>query len=91
MNERFLACFADRDWDAMAAALADDHFNEDHRRVVNAGLHRGRDAELENFRSAADIGGTHATSTTLATRGEHLALARARYEGSEDSTSISYR
>ena len=44
--ERFLACFAARDWDAMADAMADDHFNEDRRRVVNAGLHRGRDAQL---------------------------------------------
>ena len=83
VNERFLACFADRDWDAMADALADDHFSEDRRRVVNADLHRGRDAELENFRSAAEVGCTHATSNALAARGERLALARARYEGPE--------
>ena len=44
--ERFLAHFAARDWDAMAELLADDISTDDRRRVVNAGIRRGRDAEI---------------------------------------------
>ena len=46
-NERFLACFAARDWDAMAEILAVDHYSDDRRRVVGAGTRHGRDAEIE--------------------------------------------
>ena len=42
MAERFLADFAARDWDAMPSLLADDFSTDDRRRVVNAGLRRGR-------------------------------------------------
>ena len=44
--ERFLAHFAARDWDAMAEILADDISIDDRRRVVNAGIRHGRDAEI---------------------------------------------
>ena len=37
VDERFLAYFAARDWDAMAEMLADDFSIDDRRRVVNAG------------------------------------------------------
>ena len=43
--ERFRAYFAARDWDAMAEILADDISNDDRRRVVNAGIRHGRDAD----------------------------------------------
>ena len=33
-----MAHFTARDWDAMAAMLADDFSSDDRRRVVNAGL-----------------------------------------------------
>ena len=46
VNERFRAYFAARDWDAMAELLADDVYIDDRRRVVNAGLRHGRDAEI---------------------------------------------
>ena len=42
MDERFNAYFAARDWDAMAETLADDVCVDDRRRVVNAGVLRGR-------------------------------------------------
>ena len=45
--ERFLAYFAARDWDAMAQMLADDISVDDRRRVVNAGIRHGRDADIE--------------------------------------------
>ena len=58
--------------------------------MVNAGVRRDRDAEIKDFRSAADLGVTHATSNTIATRGERLALTRSRYSHSdEDSEAFS--
>ena len=41
--------FASRDWKAMAAILADDIFTDDRRRVVNAGVRQGRDAETRKL------------------------------------------
>ena len=72
--ERLLAYFAARDWDTFAEILADDISTEDRRRVVNAGIRQDRDAEIKDFRSAADLGVTHATSNVIATRGERLVL-----------------
>ena len=83
-NERSHAYFAARDWDAIAEIVADDISTDDRRRVVNAGLRQGRDATIESFRWAADLGVTHATSDPIATRGERLVLTRARYSHSDD-------
>ncbi|WP_066972719.1 BTAD domain-containing putative transcriptional regulator [Mycobacterium sp. 852002-50816_SCH5313054-b] len=83
--ERMQACFTAPDWDALADALVDDVHNEDRRRVVNAGVLRGRGAVVETMRWAADLGVTHATSHVIATRGERLVLAHAGYsQGDED-------
>jgi hypothetical protein len=76
VGDRFSACFAARDWDAMAEMLAADYSADDRRRVVNAGIRHGRDTEIENFRAAADLGFTSFTSAVIATRGEHLVLSR---------------
>ncbi|MDT5372175.1 MAG: hypothetical protein QOC62_6606, partial [Mycobacterium sp.] len=78
VTERVLAYAAARDWEAMARMLAADYSSDDRRRVVNAGIRHGRDAEIENFRAAADIGFTDATSSVIATRGERLVLSRLR-------------
>ena len=61
--ERFRHHFAARDWDAMAEMLAADMSNDDRRRVVNAGIRRGRDAEIENMRAPPISGVTNITST----------------------------
>jgi hypothetical protein len=74
--ERFLAQFAARDWDAMAEILADDYSADDRRRVVNAGIRHGRDAEIANMQTIADLGFTDVTSTVSATRGDRLVLIR---------------
>ncbi len=79
--ERVLAHFAARDWDAMAQLLADDVFSDDRRRVVNAGVRHGRDAEIEDVQAAADVGITNMTSAVIATRGERLVLTRVRASG----------
>lgn len=75
--ERFRATFTARDWDSMAAMLADDLYNEDRRPVVNAGVRHGRDSLLQDMRSAADAGIPTLGSIDLATRGDRLVLVRA--------------
>ncbi|MDQ1493581.1 MAG: hypothetical protein QOG69_64, partial [Actinomycetota bacterium] len=75
--ERHSAHFAARDWDALAKVLADDILVDDRRRVVSAGIKRGRDAEIANLRAVADVGITYMTSVVIAVRGERLMLAHA--------------
>jgi hypothetical protein len=84
--ERMQACFMARDWNALADTLVDDIYNGDHRRVVNAGIQHGRDAAMENMRLAADLGITHATSSVIAIRGEHLALIRAQFSQDDEKS-----
>ena len=84
--ERYSAHFAARDWDALAKILADDISIDDRRRVVNAGIQHGRDAEIANLRAAADAGFMDLTSVVVAARGERLILTHAsgREGGSEE-------
>ncbi len=77
--QRFLACFAARDWAAMANMLVDRYSTDDRRRTVNAGIRYGRDAAMDDFRAGADVGFMTGASVVVATRGERLALTRARY------------
>ncbi|GBG37430.1 hypothetical protein NJB14197_00340 [Mycobacterium montefiorense] len=85
--ERFLAHFAARDWATVAETFADDFSSDDRRRVVGAGVRHGRDAQVADLRSIADVGITHVTSAPVATRGERLVLTRGRlsagHQGSE--------
>ncbi|PBJ65395.1 hypothetical protein BB737_13180, partial [Mycobacterium avium subsp. hominissuis] len=81
--ERFLAHFAIRDWDAMAGLLADDFYSEDRRRTLNAGIRRGRDAEMANWHATGDVWMSDVSSTVIATRGAHLALFRFAFVSQE--------
>ena len=86
-DQRFWEYFAARDWAALASMLADDMINDDRRRIVNAGIRRGRDLEVANMRTLSDLGVTNITSTVIATRGERLLLRRTRFsldQGPED-------
>jgi hypothetical protein len=56
--------------------LADDIFNEDHRRVVNAGVLHGRDATMASMQATAAFGLSAITPIVIATRGERLSLSR---------------
>ncbi len=49
VTERFQACFLAHDWAAMADLLADDIVTDDRRRVVNAGVQLGRDAQIADM------------------------------------------
>ncbi len=79
--ERFLLYFASCNWDAMAQLQADNISIDDRRRVVNAGIRRGREAAVQDARANADVGAKNVASTAIATRGERLVLCRARYSG----------
>jgi hypothetical protein len=76
VEQRFIACFANRDWSAMAELLSDDTAMDDRRRVVNGGIRRGRDAEIASEQAVADVGVTKYTQTMIAIRGGRLALSR---------------
>ena len=86
VNDRLLACFVARDWDAMAEILAKDVSGVDRRRVVNSGDRRGRDVQINDFRAVADLGVTNATSSAIATRGERLTFVRSQYSRSHDES-----
>ncbi len=77
--ERFWTVFAARDWDVLAALLANDISYDDRRPVVGAGVRHGRATAIEDVRSLADVGtGDNTTSTVIATRGRGLTLNRMR-------------
>lgn len=80
---RFQALFAARDWDAVVDVLAADTSTDDRRRVVNAGIRRGRDGEMANMRAVAELGIETWTSEAIATRGARLVLSRTRYFGGD--------
>ena len=75
-SERYMAHFAAREWDELAKVLADDICVDDRRRVANAGIRHGRDAEIANLQAAADVGITYLTDVVIAARGERLILTR---------------
>ncbi|OBJ37747.1 hypothetical protein A5630_04075 [Mycolicibacterium mucogenicum] len=86
-NARFIDYFAARDWDGIVSVLSEEHCGDDRRRVVGAGLRRGRDADIENLRVIADLGGS-LTAEVMAIRGERLVLSRNRFSGSDRSQEI---
>lgn len=76
--ERFTAHFAAQNWNAVADILAEDVCDDDRRRVVNSAIQRGRDAQLANLRVLADVGVGSFAPIVIATRGDRLALTRAK-------------
>ena len=76
--ERVQARLAARDWGALSELVAGDISTDDRRRVVNAGIRHGRDAEIESMRAIADLGVTLVMSSVIATRGNRLVLLRMR-------------
>ena len=79
--ERMWACFATRDWEAMTEMVAADEMVDDRRRVVNAGIRRGRDSGIKELQAAIEIGFTIAMVGVIATRGDRLALTCVRASG----------
>lgn len=81
--DKFNAYLAGRDWDAMAAMIADDALSDDRRRVINSGIQRGRDAQIANLHAVVGLGVKNSESVVVATRGDHLALTRVRVTGGQ--------
>lgn len=79
--DRFNALLTARDWDAMAESIAEDVIHDNRRRVVSAGIQRGRDAQIANLRGVIDVGVSNIEAVTIATRGDRLALSRSRVTG----------
>ena len=80
-GERFLEQFAAGNWEVMTGMLADDYSSDDRRRVVNAGIQQGRDAEILNMHAVGDLWFTNVSTKVIGTRGERLSLGHARYSG----------
>ena len=81
LTERYWEYFAARDWDAMAALLAEGISTDDRRAVVGAGVRSGRDAEIAEVRTTASLGTAHVTPIVIAVRGQSLALMRILFAG----------
>src|SRR6516165_9921071 len=78
VGKRFLAHFAARDWDAMADMVVENFLEDDRRKVVGSGVRHGRGAQIADMRAIADLGATFLLASTVATRGERLALMHQR-------------
>ena len=81
VTERFLACFAAREWDAMPQILGDAFSYDDRRRVVGSGVRDGGDAHVADMRASADLWTADVTPAVMATRGERLVLAHLCFPG----------
>ena len=79
--ERLFSYIAAGDWDAVTQATADNVSVDDRRRVVNAGILHGRDANIKDAQATVDVGFAMTMVGVLATRGERLALIRVRVSG----------
>nr|WP_268778108.1 BTAD domain-containing putative transcriptional regulator [Mycolicibacterium malmesburyense] len=87
-GERFLKFFTEDDWDAMAELFADTYLYNDRRRTVNSGIRHGRSHAIEDIRAAVDVGlWGSLSSTTVAIRGERLALFRFHASGPDPGVS----
>ena len=84
--ERYLAHYAARDWDAVADILAHDFCSDDRRKVVSAGVRRGRDAQVANMEVFAALAIARVTATSIATRGERLVLQRVSFSDRDQTT-----
>jgi hypothetical protein len=78
--ERWAACFAARDWTALAAEYAPTLVLEDRRPLIR--MTGDRETVLASSREIASMGG-RPSRTLLATAGDQLALCRIRFVGGE--------
>jgi hypothetical protein len=88
--KKFLAHFAAHEWDAMANQIAEDFCSDDRRRGINAGIRRGREVEMANWRATAEVWMSDVRAVVVATRGERLALFRFTF-ASQDSLPAAFQ
>jgi hypothetical protein len=83
--QRFQACLAAEDWAAMAEMVATDSVSDDRRRIVGAGVHRGRDVNIAMLRATFDIGIENVRSTVVAIRGKRLVVDHIDFSGHDQA------
>lgn len=88
--QQFLTHFGSHNWEAMAELLAGGFFSDDRRSVINAGIRRGRDIEMANWRATAEVWKSDVRATVIATRGEALVLFRFTF-ASQDALPASFQ
>ena len=81
--ERLYSHVAAGEWHAVTQITADNVSVDDRRRVVNAGILHGRDANIKDAQATVDVGFTMTMLDVLATRGERLALTGIRVSGDD--------
>ncbi|MEW2482251.1 BTAD domain-containing putative transcriptional regulator [Mycobacterium sp. NPDC049093] len=74
--ERIHNNYAAGDWEAVSEALYRDAAIDDRRRFVGDGSRHGRDAVIAHGHAVVDVGLKTDDVTTIAIRGDHLALTR---------------
>ena len=79
--ERLYSDVAAGDWHTVTQITADNVTVDDRRRVVNAGILHGRDANIQDARATVGVGFTITMLNILATRGGRLALTGIRVSG----------
>src|SRR5262249_50793451 len=84
---RVIDAWQARDWERIARGFAPGCRTMDHRRMAHLELDRG--AHLATLRFAFDLRSSLWTAQLLATRGDRLALARWRIEGSDGDAGAS--
>ena len=83
--QRFHANFEAQNWAAMAEMIADEHYGDDRRRVIGAGIRRGRDSQIEDLQGMSVESWT-LTPDVIAIRGERLLLYHGRVSGYGEQT-----
>jgi class 3 adenylate cyclase/tetratricopeptide (TPR) repeat protein len=83
LGKQWADAFAARDWDALGR-IVDDDFSWDDRRSIVGGQATGRETGVSLMRIIAEQGLVRLVPTTLAVRGERLALLRVTGENAAD-------
>ncbi|WNG95531.1 BTAD domain-containing putative transcriptional regulator [Mycobacterium sp. ITM-2016-00318] len=78
--DRFQASFAAQNWSGMTDMLTVDHYSDDRRPIIGAGIRRGRESQIEDLQGMSAESWT-LTPDVIAIRGERLLLYRGRVSG----------
>lgn len=73
-TERYWDRMGAEDWATVSAMMAEDVCSDDRRRIVNAGIRHGKDAEIADLQAIVATGTKKARVTVIATRAQRLAL-----------------
>lgn len=63
-----------QDWATLGTMMTEDSCSDDRRRIINAGIRHGKDAEIADLQAIVATGTKKAKVTVVATRAQRLAL-----------------